>query len=104
MFNALSSAELDGQQVELLPDRTVMSAFSSLGGFHLLDIGGDDNDGGDADGGDGGDGGAGGNGNVVTGNVNGSLFGDQTNSAGNGGDGGDGGDGGIGGDGGGNVD
>jgi hypothetical protein len=103
MNDALSSDEIGAQQVELLPDRTVMSAFSSLGGFHLLDIGGDNNDGGDAGGGDGGAGGDGGSFNVVAGNVN-LGNGDQYNSAGNGGDGGDGGDGGWAGDGGGNVD
>jgi hypothetical protein len=91
MFNALSSAEVDGQQVELLPDRTVMSAFSSLGGFHQLDLGngGDHNDGGDANGGDanGGDGG----------HDNWNFFGKQDNSGGDGGYGGDGGTGGAGG-------
>jgi hypothetical protein len=91
MFNALSSAEVDGQQVELLPDRTVMSAFSSVAAFAKVDIGngGDGNDGGDANGGDanGGDGGS----------HNFNWGGWQDNSGGDGGHGGDGGTGGAGG-------
>jgi hypothetical protein len=90
MFNALSSAEIDGQQVELLPDRTVMSAFSMATG-HDVDLGngGDNNDGGDANGGDanGGDGGS----------YNINVLGYQDNSGGDGGHGGDGGYGGAGG-------
>jgi hypothetical protein len=76
MSDTLTFAELDAQQVELLPARTVLSLFSVSGGK----------------GGDGGKGGAGGSGTgglgVNAGNVN--IFGGQLNSAGNGfgGDGG----------------
>ncbi len=72
MSDALSFAEVDGQHVELLPARTVLSLFSAGGG-----------------GGRGGNGGEGGNGGTGRGglginllNIN--LFGDQTNSAGDG--------------------
>ncbi len=79
MSDALSFAEIAGQQVELLPARTVLSLFN-LGG-------------GGARGGNGGTGGAGGQGRGGIGlNVlNIDAFGDQTNSAGdgNGGAGGD---------------
>jgi hypothetical protein len=68
MFDALSFAEIDGQHVELLPARTVMSMFVVKGG---------------------GDGGAGGNGGKGAGGVGVNLLdinvlGDQTNSAGDG--------------------
>ncbi len=68
MSDALSFAEIDGQQVELLPARTVMSMFVVKSG------------------GDGGVGGAGGKG---TGGIGVNLItvdalGDQVNSAGNG--------------------
>lgn len=82
MSNALSFAEIDGQHVELLPARTVMSMFSTGYG---CDCGGG--------GGDGGEGGNGGNGQGGIGvnllNIN--LLGSQDNSAGNGigGNGGD---------------
>jgi hypothetical protein len=65
MFDALSFAEIDGQHVELLPARTVMSMFVVKGG---------------GDGGVGGNGGKGAGGiglNVLDINV----LGDQTNSA-----------------------
>jgi len=66
MFDALSFAEIDGQHVELLPARTVMSMFSLGKG--------------------GGDGGQGGNGGKGAGGVGVNLLdinvlGDQTNSA-----------------------
>jgi hypothetical protein len=72
MSDALSFAEIDGQRVELLPARTVMSLLST---------------GGDA--GRGGNGGAGGHGGVGRGGLginllNLNLFGDQINSAGDG--------------------
>ena len=79
MSDAVSFAEIDGQHVELLPARTVMSLFSTGSG-----------------GGRGGNGGGGGKGGVGRGglglnllNIN--LFGDQVNSAGDctGGAGGD---------------
>lgn len=55
MSNALSCAEIDGQYVELLPARTVMSAFSfGCGG---------------CGGGHGGDGGTGGNGGSAQGGL-----------------------------------
>ena len=65
MSDALSFAEIDGQHVELLPARTVMSMFVVKGG------------------GDGGHGGAGGKGQGGIGlNVlNIDVIGDQTNSA-----------------------
>ncbi|MGA9689890.1 MAG: hypothetical protein WBR33_00225, partial [Pseudonocardiaceae bacterium] len=71
MSDALSFAEIDGQHVELLPARTVMSMFSA---------------GGDG-GGRGGNGGGGGTGGVGRGGlglnlINLNLFGDQTNGAG----------------------
>jgi hypothetical protein len=95
MTDTLSFAEIDGQHVELLPARTVLSLFSTGGcgdggGGH----GGGGHDGGDG-GGRGGNGGYGGDGGTGRGglgvnllNIN--LFGDQDNSAGNGfgGDGG----------------
>lgn len=67
----LGSSELDGQYVELLPQRTVLSLFSSIGG------------------GRGGEGGLGGPGGVGRGGlganlINVNLFGDQTNPAGTG--------------------
>ena len=78
MFEALSFVEIDGQHVELLPARTVMSMFHAgcgcEGGGH------------GASGGDGGVGGNGGNGqggiglNVL--NIN--ALGNQLNSAGDG--------------------
>jgi hypothetical protein len=71
MSDAVSVAELDGQQVELLPSRTVLSLFSAGGG------------------GRGGNGGLGGFGGVGRGGlganlINVNLFGDQTNIAGTG--------------------
>jgi hypothetical protein len=79
MSDALSFAEINGQHVELLPARTVMS---------LLRTGGEN-------GGRGGNGGHGGNGGKGHGGLglnvlNIDAFGDQTNSAGDG-TGGDGG-------------
>ena len=113
MSHALTSAEMNGQHAELLSARTVLSLFYRRGcegggghggGGHG---GGGHGEGGHSwyggDGGRGGDGGAGGNGGTGRGGVgvnllNITLFGDQTNDAGNGvgGDGGDanGGDGG----------
>ncbi len=74
MSDALSFAEIDGQHVELLPARTVLSLFIA-GGKR-----------GGCEGGDGGTGGAGGAGQGGIGvnllNIN--LLGNQTNSAGNG--------------------
>ncbi|MGH3721232.1 MAG: hypothetical protein ACRDRI_20750 [Pseudonocardiaceae bacterium] len=78
MSDALSFVEIDGQHVELLPARTVLSLFSAgcgCGGGHH--------------GGGGGDGGVGGNGGTGRGGIgvnllNIALLGDQTNSAGNG--------------------
>ncbi|MGH3754252.1 MAG: hypothetical protein ACRDRP_16465 [Pseudonocardiaceae bacterium] len=72
MSDALSFAEIDGQHVELLPARTVLSLFSAGGGA-----------------GRGGNGGLGGNGGVGRGGlglnlINLNLFGDQTNYAGSG--------------------
>ncbi|MDQ4103126.1 MAG: hypothetical protein M3186_05260 [Actinomycetota bacterium] len=75
MSHAVSFAEIDGQHVELLPARTVLSVFPAGGcdGCH-------------GGGGDGGQGGAGGSGQGGIGvnllNIN--LLGTQTNSAGNG--------------------
>jgi hypothetical protein len=71
MSDALSFAELDGQHVELLPARTVLSLFSAAGA------------------GRGGNGGLGGNGGVGRGGlganlINANVFGDQTNYAGSG--------------------
>jgi hypothetical protein len=67
MSDALSFAEIDGQHLELLPARTVMSTFAMGGG-------------------DGGTGGAGGSGQGGVGvnllNIN--VLGTQVNSAGNG--------------------
>ena len=73
MSDALSFVEIDGQHVELLPARTVMS---------LLHTGGEN-------GGRGGNAGHGGNGGAGRGGIgvnllNIDLFGDQTNSAGDG--------------------
>ena len=65
MSDALSFVEIDGQHVELLPARTVMSLFVAGG----------------CKGGDGGVGGDGGNGQ---GGIGVNLLGSQTNSAGNG--------------------
>jgi hypothetical protein len=75
MSAVLSFAEIDGQHVELLPARTVMSMFST--GGHGSDAG------------RGGNGGVGGNGGTGRGGLginllNLNLFGDQTNSAGDG--------------------
>jgi len=72
MSEVLSVVEIDGQHVELLPARTVMSMFS---------VGGN--------GGRGGNAGAGGNGGYGRGGIgvnllNIDLFGDQKNSAGDG--------------------
>lgn len=93
MTDALSFSEVDGQQVELLPARTVLSLFNTGG---CGDGGGGHDGGHDGDGGGrGGNGGYGGDGGTGRGglgvnllNIN--LFGDQDNSAGNGygGDGG----------------
>ena len=84
MSDTLSFAEIDGQHVELLPARTVLSLVSACGcdpGSHGGGGGGNA-----GDGGNGGVGGAGGTGRGGLGinllNVN--LFGDQTNSAGDG--------------------
>ncbi len=71
MSDALSSAELDGQRVELLPSRTVLSLFSAVGG------------------GRGGEGGLGAPGGVGRGGlglnlINANVLGDQTNLAGSG--------------------
>jgi hypothetical protein len=76
MSDAVSFAEIAGQQVELLPARTVLSLFN-LGG-------------GGAHGGTGGDGGQG-RGGIGLNVLNIDAFGDQINSAGdgNGGAGGD---------------
>jgi hypothetical protein len=73
MSDALSFVEIDGQHVELLPARTVMS---------LLHTGGEGS-------GRGGNGGTGGNGGAGRGGIgvnllNIDLFGDQVNSAGDG--------------------
>lgn len=83
MTDTLSFAEIDGQHVELLPARTVLSLVSTCG------CGGGHGYGGGGNAGDGGNGGIGGNGGDGRGglgvnllNIN--LFGDQTNSAGNG--------------------
>jgi hypothetical protein len=81
MFEALSFSEIDGQHVELLPARTVLSMFSAGHGCGC--------DGGHEGGGNGGNGGVGGNGGKGSGGLginllNIDLFGDQTNSAGNG--------------------
>jgi hypothetical protein len=70
MSDALSFVEIDGQHVELLPARTVLSLFSAGGGR-------------------GGNGGKGGMGGVGRGGlglnlVNVNAFGDQLNSAGDG--------------------
>jgi hypothetical protein len=72
MSDALNFAEIDGQHVELLPARTVMSMFNTVGGGGR--------------GGNGGDGGMGGKGRCGLGlNIlNIDLFGDQTNDAGSG--------------------
>ena len=72
MSDAVSFAEIDGQHAELLPARTVMSVFSTGGST-----------------GRGGNGGGGGKGGVGRGGlginlINLNLFGDQTNSAGDG--------------------
>ncbi len=84
MSDALSFVEIDGQRAELLPARTVLSLVSTCGCG-----GGGYGHGGGGQAGDGGNGGVGGNGGTGRGglginllNVN--LFGDQTNSAGNG--------------------
>ncbi|MDQ3904050.1 MAG: hypothetical protein M3300_01030 [Actinomycetota bacterium] len=74
MSDALSFAEIDGQHVELLPGRTVMS---------LLHLGGGENGGRGGNGGHGGSGGAG-RGGIGVNLLNIDLFGDQVNSAGDG--------------------
>src|SRR5918997_2281004 len=90
MSDALSFVEIDGQHVELLPARTVLSLFNTCGcgGGKGGGMGGDDagRGGNGGVGGDGGDGRGGLGLNVL--NIN--AFGDQTNSAGDGfgGDGG----------------
>jgi hypothetical protein len=68
MSDSLSFAEIDGQHVELLPARTVMSMFFVSGG---------------GDGGKGGNGGKG-SGGIGINLLNIDLLGDQYNSAGNG--------------------
>jgi hypothetical protein len=71
MSDALSFVEVEGQHVELLPARTVLSMFSAGGcgcGGH----------------GDGGGNGGKGSGGIGLNLLNIDLFGDQTNSAGNG--------------------
>ena len=73
MSDALSFAEVDSQHVELLPARTVMS---------LLRTGGE-NGGRGCNGGHGGSGGQG-RGGIGLNVLNIDLFGDQTNSAGDG--------------------
>jgi hypothetical protein len=72
MSDALSFAEIDSQRVELLPARTVLSLFNTMGGSDR--------------GGNGGTGGAGGQGRggIGVNLLNIDLFGDQTNSAGDG--------------------
>ncbi|MGH3874097.1 MAG: hypothetical protein ACRDSR_21790 [Pseudonocardiaceae bacterium] len=81
MSDDLSFTEIEGQHVELLPARTVLSLFSGCG-CGGKGVGGDD-------GGRGGNGGVGGAGGVGRGglginllNIN--AFGDQLNSAGDG--------------------
>jgi hypothetical protein len=74
MSDALSFVEIDGQHVELLPARTVMS---------LLHTGGGENSGRGGNGGHGGNGGQG-RGGIGLNVLNIDLFGDQTNSAGDG--------------------
>ena len=74
MSDALSFVEIDGQHVELLPARTVMS---------LLHTGGGENSGRGGNGGEGGKGGAG-RGGIGVNLLNIDLFGDQLNSAGDG--------------------
>ena len=74
MSDALSFVEINGQHVELLPARTVMSLLHTGGG---------------SDSGRGGNGGTGGNGGQGRGGIglnvlNIDLFGDQTNDAGSG--------------------
>jgi hypothetical protein len=72
MSDALSFAEIDSQRVELLPARTVLSLFNTMGGSDR--------------GGNGGTGGAGGQGRggIGVNLLNIDLFGDQTNDAGSG--------------------
>ncbi len=80
MFDAMSFVEIDGQHVELLPARTVLSLFSDCGcGGHGGGYGG-------GSGGDGGVGGAGGagRGGIGVNLLNISLLGDQSNTAGSG--------------------
>jgi hypothetical protein len=74
MFDALSFVEIDGQHVELLPARTVMS---------LVHLGGGENGGRGGNAGHGGNGGAG-RGGIGVNLLNIDLFGDQINSAGDG--------------------
>jgi len=75
MSDALSFVEIDGQHVELLPARTVMSLLHTGGGGENSGRGGN--------GGHGGDGGQG-RGGIGLNVLNIDLFGDQTNSAGDG--------------------
>ena len=75
MSDALSFVEIDGQHVELLPARTVMSLLHTGGGGENSGRGGN--------GGEGGNGGAG-RGGIGVNLLNIDLFGDQTNSAGDG--------------------
>ncbi len=74
MTDGLSFAEIDGQHVELLPARTVLSLFAGCGG------------GCKGGGGDGGVGGAGGDaqGGIGVNLLNINVLGTQANSAGNG--------------------
>jgi hypothetical protein len=75
MSDALSFVEIDGQHVELLPARTVMSLLHTGGGGENSGRGGN--------GGHGGNGGQG-RGGIGLNVLNIDLFGDQTNSAGDG--------------------
>ena len=75
MSDALSFVEIDGQHVELLPARTVMSLVHTGGGGENSGRGGN--------GGEGGNGGQG-RGGIGLNVLNIDLFGDQTNSAGDG--------------------
>ena len=81
MSDALSFVEIDGQHVELLPARTVMSMFSA--GSSNCGCSANHGDGGGGDGGTGGAGGKG-TGGIGINLLNIDVLGDQTNSAGNG--------------------
>ncbi len=76
MSDAVSFAKIDGQHVELLPARTVMSMFSAGG----CGCGGHSYAGGGGDGGVGGAGGKG-TGGIGLNVLNIDVLGDQTNSA-----------------------